>query len=136
MNRFVYNLTQLKQKEQKIYSIGDQRLNGSSGVSISTLVVVTPFAVVSTLMGWLVSFITNTSYWPFAENFSVYHLLFWPALGIGIGWVLYKKEFSGYKLYEYLLAYLRKKHVYNNDKKKTKKSFLNIKINAFIKHLL
>jgi hypothetical protein len=70
------------------------------------------------------------------EHFKVGYTFTFMALGIGIGYGLYNIKFAGYRLYEYLFAYLRPKKVYMNDWKHTEFKLTNITISGFIRHIL
>lgn len=135
MDRIIWNYSSLKSREQRIYSFGDTPLNGGAGISVNTLLIVVPFTLATTILGAIVGGFLNKSYIPWASNFSLFHTIFWIGSGIAIALLLYKVRFSGYRLYEYLLGYLRKKRVYTNDMRMSRVQHTNLKIDTFVKHI-
>ena len=132
----IYNYTSLKQRDTKIYSVGGKDIPG--GLSVDFLKIVLPSFIVFVLIGCLLSIPFGISFFNFLdkEHFKVGYTLTFMALGIGIGYGLYNIKFAGYRLYEYLFAYLRPKKVYMNDWKHTEFKLTNITINGFIRHIL
>ena len=130
------NYTTLKSREQKIYKFGDTKLNGGQGIPLTTLYIVVPLGALTLIIGAIVGSIINKSYIPWAENFGLFHTMFWLSLGPVIGLILYRCQFSGYRLYEYLLAYMRRKKVYSNDITRSEVKHTKVSVNTFIKHIL
>lgn len=131
----VYNYTSLKQRDTKIYNIGGYNIGG--GVSVTFLSVVGPVAIVIILLFALIGIPFGISFFnPFSEHFIFKYTFAGTTLGIGIGCLMWYLPVSGYRLYEYLIAYFKPKGVYINDFRHTKRKFTNIKIKTFIKNIL
>ena len=132
-----WNYTSLKTTDTKIYGIGGYNIAG--GLSIEFLKVVAPVAIGFMVVGGVIGMFFGISFLnPFSQDlkFVWQYTLSWTALGIGIGMVLWHIQFAGYRLYQYLGAYLKPKKCYSNDFKLTEYKLNNVKINAFVKHLL
>lgn len=132
---FVYNFSRLKQRDQKIYNIGGY--NFANGISFNFLMVVAPVAIILILLFFLLSLAFGLNYFnPMAENFSAKYTIITLALSIGAGCALWFIRVSTYRLYEYLLAYIKPKKSYTNDFKLKEYKFTNVKIDSKIKHIL
>ena len=130
----LFNYSGLKSRDTKIYNIGGYNIAG--GFSVNFLTVTGPALLVFIIIGWLLSYVFGLSFFnPFAENFSAVYTLSFIIVGILVGLGLYKIQFAGYRLYQYLGAYFKPKKVYTNDFKLKEKKFTDIKINAFVKKL-
>ena len=131
----LYNYSSLRKRDAKIYNIGGYNLAG--GFSIEFLKIVVPVAFIILLIGFILSFIVNVSMFNFfADNFSLWYLIIFLGLGIGAGCALWYIKFSGYRLYQYLYAYIKPKKAYSNDFKNKEYRLTNIKINAIVKNIL
>lgn len=131
----LYNYTSLKQRDTKIYNIGGYNLTG--GISVNFLTVVGPAFLATVLIGALIGLPFGVNFInPFSAGFHGKYTFIWCALGIGIGCALWYVQFSGYRLYQYLIAYFKPKAVYHNDFKHTRVKFTNVKIDAFVKNIL
>jgi hypothetical protein len=132
---YLFNYTSLKTRDTKIYNIGGTGIAG--GLSIEFLKVVAPMAIVGILVGTILGLPFRINFFnPFSENFHAWWTIMWLVLGIGSGLGLWYIQFAGYRLYEYLIAYLKPKKVYMNDWKHTEVQLTTIQINAMVKHLL
>lgn len=130
----LYNYSGLKQRDTKLYNIGGYNIAG--GFSVNFLTVTGPVLILFIILGWLIGLIFNISFFnPFADNFNWVFTVVFIALGIAVGLGLYKIQFAGYRLYQYLMAYFKPKKVYTNDFKIKEKRFTDIKINGFVKHM-
>jgi hypothetical protein len=75
--------------------------------------------------------------WNFiGPNWNITWLLVWTLSGVIIGLALWNIQFSGYRLYEYLIAYLKPKKVYSNSIKHRFVTLTNLNIKAVIKQWL
>lgn len=129
------NYTSVKNREQRLYELGGKKF--SSGISISMLQFVVPVSVGIIIIGAIIAKFMGIAFFnPFNPNFKVGYTLFWLALSIGTALALYNIPVTGYRLYEYLLAYLRPKKVYTSDFRLTQKKFFVYKIKAFVKSIL
>ena len=131
----LYNYSTLRNRDTKIYNIGGYNMAG--GFSVEFLKIVAPVAIGILLIGFLLSYVFNVSMFnPFNKNFSLMYLIVFLGLGIGAGCALWFIKFSGYRLYQYLYAYLKPKKVYSNEFKTKEYKHTNIKINATVKNIL
>lgn len=131
----LYNYTALKSRDTKLYNIGGYNITG--GLSIEFLKVVLPVVIVFILLGYFISIPFGISFFnPLSANFSAKYTIIWLALGIGIGCALWYIQFSGYRLYQYLIAYFKPKKVYTNQFKITEYKLYNFSIKTFFKTLL
>lgn len=131
----LYNYTTLKSRDTKLYNIGGYSIAG--GLSIEFLKVVLPIVIVFILLGYFISIPFGLSFFnPLAANFSAKYTIIWLALGIGVGCALWYIQFSGYRLYQYLIAYFKPKKVYTNQFKTTEYRLYNFSIKTFFKTLL
>ena len=131
----LYNYTSLKNRETKIYSVGGQNFAG--GISVEFLKVTGPVALAIIAVGVVLSFVLGFSFMnPFADNFHAWYTIVWLGLGIGTGCAMWYVQFAGYRLYQYLGAYLKPKKVYTNDFKITEYKLNNIKIKSMVKNIL
>lgn len=112
MRRYIYNYSRLMKRERRIYNAGFQI---SGGVSVNFFKIWLPMSIGVFIIGWFISLIFKINMLNvLGENFNANYLIFWIVLSIGISSALYLFEFAGYKLYEYLYAYLRPKKVITN----------------------
>lgn len=132
----VYNYSSLRNRETKIYNIGGYNMAG--GLSIEFLKIVAPVVLVILAIGFVLSLFLGISFFnPFSENFVPWYTLTFVGLGVGVGCALWFIKFAGYRLYQYLLAYIRPKKTYRNDFKTKVYVFHNIKANnAIVKNIL
>lgn len=131
---YLYNYSGLKSRDTKIYSIGGYNVAG--GFSVQFLTVVGPVFLLALIIGIIISIITGISYNPLSENFSIALVVLTLIFGIGGGCILWYVQFSGYRLYQYLIAYCKPKKVYTNDFKATEYKHTTISIKTFIKNIL
>ena len=68
-------------------------------------------------------------------NWNSTYLIVWLGFGVGVGMALLYINVGGYKLYQYLLAYLTPKKVYTNINREEHKKY-NIRIESIIKEEL
>lgn len=130
----VYNYTALKNNDTKIYNIGGKQLSG--GISITFLKVTGPVALAIIGLGYAISLALHINFInPLDPTFNKYFTGIFLIVGIGIGLAMWYVQFAGYRLYEYLLAYLRPKKVYTNRFRLEEYKFTNIKIKAIVKNL-
>lgn len=131
----LYNYTTLKSRDTKLYNIGGYNITG--GLSIEFLKVVLPVVIIFILLGYFISIPFGISFFnPLSANFSAKYTIIWLALGIVIGCALWYIQFSGYRLYQYLIAYFKPKKVYTNQFKTTEYKLYNFSIKTFFKTLL
>lgn len=131
---YLFNYTSLKQRDTKIYNIGGKNISG--GISLDFLKVTAPVAMGIFLVGSLLGLVFGISVIPFTKNFNGWWAFIWLALGIGVGCGLWYIQFAGYRLYQYLGAYLRPKKVYMNDWKNTEFHLTNVSIKSMVKKIL
>ena len=131
----LYNYTSLKKRDTKIYNIGGYNIAG--GLSINFLIVVAPVAIAFIVLGVIIGLPFGISFFnPLDENFHLAYTLTFVIVGVLAGMGLYKIQFAGYRLYQYLIAYLTPKKVYyNGPKRALEYKMTNIKFNTFIKHI-
>lgn len=131
---YLFNYTSLKQRDTKIYNIGGKNISG--GISLDFLKVTAPVAMGIFLVGSLLGLVFGISVIPFTKHFNGWWTFIWLALGIGVGCGLWYIQFAGYRLYQYLGAYLRPKKVYMNDWKNTEFHLTNVSIKSMVKKIL
>ena len=130
----IYNYTSLQTRDTKIYSVGG--INMAGGMSVEFLKVVGPIALAVIFVGFLISLPFGISFFnPFSDRFVAAYTIIWLGLGIAAGFALWKVQFAGFRLYQYLAAYIKPKKVYNNDFKHSIYHLTNVEINAFVKNL-
>lgn len=132
----IYNYSSLKSRDTKIYSVGGHSIAG--GFSVEFLKVVAPVALGVMVIGFILGLVFGISFFnPFAENFHLWYTLIFIGLGIGAGCALWYIQFAGYRLYQYLGAYVKPKKVYyNGDNKATEYKMTNIKVKSIVKSIL
>ena len=132
---FLFNYTSLKTRETRIYDIGGSKING--GIGVDFLKIVVPTTLIAIVLGTVLGFIFGISFFnPFSENFKLGWTAFWIIFGIGVGCALWYIQFAGYRLYEYLIAYLKPKKVYQNNWKATEFHLTDIKIKSLVRKIL
>ena len=132
---YLFNYSSLKQRDTKIYNIGGKTISG--GLSIDFLKVTAPVAIAIIIVGIIVGLPFGINFYnPWSPNFHAWWTITWLALGIGIGLGLWYIQFAGYRLYEYLIAYLKPKKVYMNDWRTTEYHLTNISIKTLVKKIL
>ena len=131
----IYNYSSLQKRDTKIYNVGGYNIAG--GFSVDFLTVVGPVFLVINFVGFLLSLLLRINFFnPFGENFIAGYTATFVVLGIAIGCGLWYIPISGYRLYQYLIAYLKPKKVYVNDFRRTNFNLTNVKIKAFVKNIL
>lgn len=131
----LFNYSSLKNRDTKIYSIGGHNIAG--GLSINWISVVGPAILVFIILGWLISIPFKINFFnPLGDNFVPAFTLIFLGLGIVCGCLLWYVQFSGYRLYQYLIAYFKPKKVYTNEFKTREYKFNKIKIDSMIKTIL
>ena len=137
MNNTLWNFSSLMKRDSKIYSIGGYGIAG--GISMNFAKVVVPVAILVIFIGWIISIPFGINMFnPFSGNWNYTYLIIVVLLGAGIGFGLWNIQFSGYRLYQYLLAYIKPKKVYTNSFNMRERQFklTNIRIKAFVKNIL
>ncbi len=130
----IYNYTSLQTRDTKIYNVGG--INMSGGMSVEFLKVVGPVVLIAILLGFLISIPFGIDFFnPFGEHFVPVYTIAWLVIGVGVGMGLWKIQFAGFRLYQYLLAYIKPKKVYGNDFKHTIYKLTNVEINTFVKNI-
>ena len=140
---YLFNYSSLKQRDTKIYDIGGKSISG--GLSIDFLKVTlrgNAQRVISSVHPFcekyksLLGIPFGISVIPLTANFKLWWLVIWLALGIGVGLGLWYIQFAGYRLYQYLIAYLKPKKVYMNDWKTTEFHLTDVSIKSMVKKIL
>ena len=137
MRDVLYNYSSLQKRETKIYAIGGTGIPG--GLSVNFIKIVGPVALAFIILGAILSAIFGINMFnPFGEKWNWAWLIAWAAAGLIIGFSLWNIQFSGYRLYQYLIAYLKPKKVYTNDFniRNREFKFTNIKIKSIIKQII
>lgn len=130
----IYNYTSLQTRDTKIYSVGG--VNMAGGMSVEFLKVVAPVFLVVVFIGFLIGLPFGINFFnPFGVNFKASYTIIWLVLGAGIGGGLWKIQFAGFRLYQYLGAYIKPKKVYGNDFKHTVYHLTDVKIDSFVKNI-
>ena len=130
----IYNYTSLQTRDTKIYSVGG--INMAGGMSVEFLKVVGPVTIAFIAVGFLLSLVLGINFFnPLSPKFVPAYTIIILALGICTGLALWKIQFAGFRLYQYLLAYIKPKKVYGNDFKHTTYHLTNVKINSFVKNI-
>lgn len=123
MRRYYYNYTKLMKREKRIYNAGFEI---PGGISYTVFKVCVPIFLVIVLIGWFISLFFNINMFnPLEDNFNLTYTLIIFVIGIGIAGSLYWIEFGGYRLYEYLIAYMRPKKVITNQESSDGKHIRN-----------
>ena len=133
---YVHNYTALKQRDMKIYNVGGYNISG--GFSVEFLKVVGPVAIALIIFFVLLAkFVFGLDYVSFSSpNFSATYTIFTLIISIAIACGLWYIQIGGYRLYFYLLAYIKPKKMYRLAFKETPIVFTNIKINAVVHSIL
>lgn len=130
----LYNYSSLKKRDTKIYDVGGYKMAG--GFSVEFLKVTGPVALIIIAIGFVLSLVFGISFFnPFDETFQLWYTLTFLIVGIAVGCGMWYIQFAGYRLYQYLLAYIKPKKVYSNDFKLREYKFSNIKIKGMFKSL-
>lgn len=130
----LYNYSSLKKRDTKIYDVGGYKMAG--GFSVEFLKVTGPVALIIIAIGFVLSLVFGISFFnPFDETFQLWYTLTFLVVGIAVGCGMWYIQFAGYRLYQYLLAYIKPKKVYSNDFKLREYKFSNIKIKGMFKSL-
>lgn len=131
----LHNYSSLQKRDTKIYNVGGYNIAG--GFSVEFLKVVAPVLIVTIIAGFILSLFLGISFFnPFSDNFKLPYTLITIGIGIALGCALWYIQFAGYRLYEYLGAYLKPKKVYVNDFKHSEYKLNDIKIKSFVKNIL
>lgn len=131
--KYIYNYTKIMNRDKKMYNFIFFTVPG--GVGVKFLQIVTPIFLFVMLIGWLLSFIFNVSMFNFlSDNFNANYLITFIVIGVIACTILWSVEFSGYKLYEYLLAYLKPKKVLDDKLKEVQKT--NIEVDGVVENIL
>lgn len=130
----LYNYSSLKKRDTKIYDVGGYKMAG--GFSVEFLKVTGPVALIIIAIGFVLSLVFGISFFnPFDETFQLWYTLTFLVVGIAVGCGMWYIQFAGYRLYQYLLAYIKPKKVYSNDFRLREYKFSNIKIKGMFKSL-
>jgi len=108
----LYNYTSIMQRDTKIYAIGGVGIPG--GVSVTHLKVILPVVFLFLFVGSVVAWPLGIRMWNIMNNWNWQYFCVWLALGLSSGLILWNVQFAGYRLFEYLLAYLRPRKCYTN----------------------
>lgn len=130
----LYNYSSLKKRDTKIYDVGGYKMAG--GFSVEFLKVTGPVALIIIAIGFVLSLVFGINFFnPFDETFQLWYTLTFLVVGIAVGCGMWYIQFAGYRLYQYLLAYIKPKKVYSNDFRLREYKFSNIKIKGMFKSL-
>ena len=130
----LYNYSSLKKRDTKIYDVGGYKMAG--GFSVEFLKVTGPVALIIIAIGFVLSLVFGISFFfSFDETFQLWYTLTFLVVGIAVGCGMWYIQFAGYRLYQYLLAYIKPKKVYSNDFRLREYKFSNIKIKGMFKSL-
>ena len=130
----LYNYTSLRQRDTKIYNVGGYNIAG--GMSVEFLKIVGPVAFSIIVFGVILGIPFGINFInPFSSNFIPQYTITFIVLGILAGCALWYIPIAGYKLYQYLFAYFKPKHVYVNDFKNTIYTLTNFSIKTFIRNI-
>ena len=131
----LYNYTSLKTEDTKIYDIGGYNIPG--GLSLAFTKVVAPVVVAFIAIGVIIGKIFHIPFINFLDpKFNLIYPLIWIGLGALFGFGLWYIQFQGYRLYQYLLAYIKPKKCYMNDWRHTEVKLTNFKIKTLVRHIL
>lgn len=137
MNEVLFNYSSLQKRDTKIYAIGGTGIPG--GISVTFLKVVAPVTILFILVGTLLSFLFGINMFnPFAPKWNWVWLVVWIVVGIIAGLAMWNVQFAGYRLYQYLIAYLKPKKVYTNNPNARERNFklTNIKMKSLVKQII
>lgn len=110
----LYNYSSLRKRDKKIYSVAGTQVS-STGISVTWLKVVAPTTIITTLIGALICVILGKKFMvPLHDDWNTNFTLFAVGSGLGIGLALWYIKVQTYRLYEYLIAYLKPKKTYHN----------------------
>lgn len=131
---WLYNCSGLYKRDRKLYQIGGYGIAGGFSTAFAKVTVPIAFAIIA-FGGILAAFLKINMFNPLGTAWNWKYMVLWLVLGIGIGYAMWAVQFSGYRLYQYLIAYFKPKKVYTNhfDMRKRNFSFTNVKIKATIK---
>lgn len=130
----IWNYTALNQRETKLYSIGGYNIAG--GISFAFLKVVAPVAILLIFVFYIIGTIFGISYFnPLSANFSAKYTIFTAGISIGIGCALWYIMIGGYRLYYYLLAYIKPKKIYRVLFRPKEVTLTTYKVKAMVKSI-
>ena len=129
----LYNFSSLRRREKKIYSVAGTQIS-STGIGVTFLKVVAPCTLITTLLGVIICVIFGKNFFnPLGDYFNGKFAVFSIGSGVGIGLAGWYIRVQTYRLYEYLLAYLKPKKTYHNlNTTKIVHDLYNIKTNGII----
>ncbi len=134
----LYNYTALSDEDDKIYSIGGTKIS-STGISMASIKMIGPFIGVGVFFLLVISIISGKQYWnPLGNDFSAGVLLWTVGLWGGIGAALFYIRVQSYRLYEWLIARLKPKYIYNNEGgfSRNRQKYTVFKIDGIVKNKL
>lgn len=110
----LFNYSSLRRRDKKIYSVAGTQVS-STGLSVTFLKVVAPCALATTFLGVLICLVTGIPFMvPMKDGFNAYFTLFAIGSGTGVGLAGWYIRVQTYRLYEYMIAYLKPKKTYHN----------------------
>ena len=130
----LWNYSSLRRREKKIYSLAGTQIS-STGISVSFLKIVAPFAIFTALIGIIICVILQKNLmFPLDKDFNFTFTIISIGSGTGVGLALWYIKVQTYRLYEYLIAYLRPKYTYHNlNTRNIKFDLNNVKEKGLIK---
>ena len=134
----LYNYTALSDEDDKIYSIGGTKIS-STGISMASIKMIGPFIGGGVFFLLVISIISGKQYWnPLGNDFSAGVLLWTVGLWGGIGAALFYIRVQSYRLYEWLIARLKPKYIYNNEGgfSRNRQKYTVFKIDGIVKNKL
>ena len=129
----LYNYSKLRNRDKKIYSVAGTQIS-STGISVSFLRVVAPCTAFTIFLGVIGCIITGHNYFNILGSyFWLNYVLFFTCSGLAAGLAGWYVKVQSYRLYEYLIAYLKPKYVYHTENSPFKRvKYRNYKINGII----
>ena len=131
---YLYNYSGLRAREKKIYSVAGTQIS-ATGISVDFLKVVLPCALFTTLIGVVICFIARQNFFNVLNGSkNVKFLIGSVGSGVCLGLALWYIRVESYRLYEYLIAYLKPKKTYHNLNTRDQiHKLYKIKVNGLIK---
>ena len=133
----LYNYSSLRSGDSRIYSVAGTKVS-STGISTLWLKVIGAAITFGILVGILICIVTGRNFFnPLGPYFSLKFICFTIGGGLGLGLLLWYMRIETYRLYEYLIAYIKPKKTYHNmDTRNKEFKLYKIKENGLIKNIL